>query len=144
MVVKQENQLAKMPKEHFMLTKGLQWQTDIRINWQKCPNSSQCSEQSSTTITHQNQLAKYSNSTSCPKQFLHQTHFRTKGHECANSIRAHKWSSMVVGIEPIGKKPKQYSVKEPSAHPQISYTVAKEKVNKVIGPLKFLTQRQQK
>lgn len=26
--------------------------------------------------------------------------------------------------------------------PQISHTVAKEKVNKVIGPLKFLTQRQ--
>ena len=35
-------------------------------------------------------------------------------------------------------------MKEPSAHPQISHTVAKEKVNKVKGPLNLLMQRQEK
>ena len=38
------NQLARMPKEHFMLIDGPQWQTDMRTNWQKHPNSSQYSE----------------------------------------------------------------------------------------------------
>ena len=30
-----QSQLARTPKEHFLLTNGPQWQTDIRINWQK-------------------------------------------------------------------------------------------------------------
>ena len=43
-VGKCHNQLASMPQKHFILINGPQWQTDIRTNWQKHPNSSQYSQ----------------------------------------------------------------------------------------------------
>ena len=91
-VVRCRNQLARVPKQHFVLQNGPQRQTDIRTNWQKCPNSSQCSQ----TVLNggQNQLARIPNSTSAN---------RWEGCLCA-----HQWIYLV--LELISSSQMQVSI----------------------------------
>ena len=87
-----EGDWYRIPKKHFPNTNGLQWQLDIKTNWQNAQMILSAHRQSSTVDRCQNQLARCPNSTWCSHTVLNVTHIsEPNGKNAQIALHTHKW-----------------------------------------------------